>query len=565
VALFARLGSQPEPVQASLERFPELAGLLAGSLEAHRDGPLRIVQSLPERSEDRHAILSLYAHFCDASDATRLADLLRRDQGLVLRLIAHDALWPLLPWLLTVPDDPAVQKVYYDWLRKVFEEALESASHGDTAALDRAAALLEAHARRVCQLLKQDVAFRRAFLEKYWPRFDAAVRNAVNKTPPQPGGSSQEEVTERELAWFSYVADPRVWDYFHQLAGEGDLVFEVFDRWGLVAVDLALAPEYQDVRKRVLEALQKADELVIAALCDENLRKQPLFVELLKRDIRGGPLAKALHELQAAPAEAPRKLAYWQRLSDQALIEELGPPPEGPETWIPGYDVYHWLRKSSQAREMGWMDHLWAAVDVAEMLLIVKGTKVVASLGRSVGKTLARKGIQEGAELAAKASARKLLPLTFQHAAKTLRITLRNVTSHKLLQADITPIVRYTFQRLQQVGLGRKTFRYLTNLEARVFMRGDRRVVFRFADWFEKNSVMGRLLRETAETSGVDMVLRTQPGQEAIRAGIHAAEVGSEAAARQVQAWREHLSLWWIAVHTGAVDQDITNNKANRQ
>gem|GEM_PF-6367937 len=118
------------------------------------------------------------------------------------------------------------------------------------------------------------------------------------------GESGQDEVSERALVWFSNVFDPRVWDYFHQLAEEGDFVFEVFDRWGLVAVDLALAPEYREVRKGVLEALRKADEMVIEALRDENLRRQPLFVELLKRDIKGGPLAKALRELQAAPAEA---------------------------------------------------------------------------------------------------------------------------------------------------------------------------------------------------------------------------------------------------------------------
>jgi hypothetical protein len=565
VALFVRLGLQPEPVQASLVRFPELAGLLAGSLEAHRDGPLSIVQSLPESSIDRQAVLSLYAQFCDASDATRLAALLRRDQDLVLRLIAHDALSLLLPWLLTEPDNPEVRKVYHDWLRQVLNEALDSASHGDSAALDRAAALLVTHSGRVGELLNQDEAFRRAFLDKYWLRFAHTVRHALDKTPKQLGESGQDEVSERELVWFSYFCDPRVWDYFHQLAEEGDFVFEVFDRWGLVAVDLALAPEYREVRKGVLEALRKADEMVIEALRDENLRRQPLFVELLKRDIKGGPLAKALRELQAAPAEAPRKLAYWQRLSDQALIEELGPPPEGLKTWLPGYAIYYWLRKSSQGRELGWDDHLWAAVDMLQASFIAKGITLIGPLGRSIGKTLGRKGIQEGAELAAKASARKFSPLAFESVANGFRTIMRSVTSHELLQADITAITRFSFHNLQRIGLGGKTFKYLTGLEARVFMRADRRVVFGFADWFEKNSVMGRLLRETAENAGVDLTLSTPLGQEAVQAGIRAAKVGSEAAARQLKAWREHLSLWWIAVHTGALDEAIEDNKRNSQ
>ena len=590
VNLLARLGSQPEPVQTELVRSPELAGLLAGSLEAHKDGPLGIAQSLPPHTEDRQAILKLYELFSEAPDAIRLADLLHRDRDLVLRLIAHDALELALPWLLKTPEPPEVRKVYDAWVRQVFQQALESASQGDENALDRAIGLLDIHALRVCQLLQQDEDFRQAFLEKYWPRFETTVRNAILKASPRPAGSrevspkssqpsdesnpekvseadsQQHEVSEADIVWWNYVADPRVWDYFHQLADQGTIAFEVFDRWGLVAVDLVLAEEYRPIRGRVLEVLEKADERVIEALADENLRSQPLFVELMKRNIRGGPLAKALWELRVAPAEAPQKLAYWHRLSDQALIEELGPPPEGLKTWIPGYGVYYWVRKVTQGREMGWGDHIWAAVDTAEALFMVKGLKPAAStLGRSLGQTLVRRGIKEGGEWAAKAQARQLAPLVLKNAARTVRSQLRNITSRKLLQADITPMARYTLTRLRQVGIGRKTLQYLTDRDVRVLMRSDRRVVIRLPDWLKENSVIGRLLWVTAENAGFDLVLNSPAGQEAIQMVVQTAKVTSEAAAEQLQAWREHLALWWIAVHTGALDEAIAKGIKNKK
>lgn len=554
VALFGRLGSQSHIVQQRVVQVPDLVSLLAGSLEARKDGPQAILRSLPERAEERDAIRNLYGLFTEASDAVKLADALDHDRELVLRLTAHDPAMSLLPWLLQSLKDPDAQRVYSWWVREVIRQALDDSSQGDEKALARASTLLDVHALKVRELLERDALFRREFREKYWPRFAATLRNAQQKAEP----SSGEDISESDIAWSVNVFAPCVWDYFHQLAGQGDFIFEVFDRWGLVAVDLALTPEYRDVQARVLEALRVGDEQVIDALRDEALRKEPLFSALLKRDLGGGTLAAALHQLGEAPAQAPGKLRYWQTLSDTALIEELGPPPEGPKTWVPGYQLYyHLLRKSYQGRLIHSSDLLWAAVDIAEgLLIVVKGPARIATLGRSVAARLARRGLSEAAEVAGKASARQLAPLVLEDAAGVARRELKAVTaSRTLLQADVTEVMRYSFRRLQQLGFGRKTFTVFTGLEARVFMRSDRRVVFQVADLFDQGSILGRLLRETAVKAGFDMALRSPPGQMAVGEALRAASVSSEKAAEQLKAWRQHLSLWWIAVHTGALDR----------
>jgi len=84
-----------------------------------------------------------------------------------------------------------------------------------------------------------------------------------------------------------------------------------------------------------------------------------------------------------------------------------------------------------------------------------------------------------------------------------------------LTKVDVTEFVQWSFNKS---GLGRKSYRRLTGLEARVFMRGDARVVID-----PKRGPFGQLLQETAEEALVDTV-----GDVAERA------------------WAEHASSWWL-------------------
>jgi len=545
VDLLARLGSQPE-IQSGLSQIPELAGLLAGSMEARQDGPACILSTIPHHTEQRQAVLSLYALFCGPADSVKLADALRHDGDLILRLADQGAL-QLLSHILLTPADPDARNVYLVWVRDVLGEALVTFSQGDEGALDRAAAILDVHGVYIRDLLENDKVFRRLFAEKYWPPFAAALRKAQRR--PRSNDPGAGNVDEQDIVWANYAVEPRVWNYFHELRDCGDVAFEVFDRWGALAVHLVLAPEYRDIRERVVDALRAADELVIEALDDDNLRSRPLFTALLKRNLESHSLAKALHELRASPADAPRKLVYWNTLSDTALAEELGPPPEGPKTWIPGYSLYYWVRKKSQGRETSTMDAVFAIADAAELLSIaaevpVSITKIVGSRRAAM---LAKLGIKEAAEATEKTVARGLLPMIARDASALARNRLREPFFKRVLQVDVTEAVRYTFDVFRRLGLGRKTFRALTGLEARVFMRNDRRILLSLPGLLrlQRPSVVGRLLRETMEAATVDLAANTSPGQAVIQTSV-----------QQFEAWRQHLSLWWFAVNTGALDGD---------
>lgn len=546
VNLWGRLGTRPR-LQRVVERMPEFASLLAGALEAREDAGDLIAQSIPNDSESRQIVSCLYGMFPEASDSVLLADALQRDRDLILRLYNHGSPQALV-WLLKIPMGDEAARVYRQWVRGLLEEALDRrALHAEDDATERAIALLDIHAPAVSELLRKDELFRQKFLEAYWPRFCKALSIAARA----------EERGERDVLWMNYVGDPRVWRYYHELRDNGEDTYQVFERYGVVAVELMLAPEYRELRDEVFRFLRDSDERILAGLADHDLRSQPLFREFLRRKLPGWAVAQAVGLLLEKPAEAPRRLRYWQSLSDSALLEDLGPPPEGLKTWLPGYGLYYLAHKAAQGRDIGGADYVWAVADAATLAIPVGKP---ATLGRPLVQTAVRKGasraVVSGTEKAlAKAGTRAVAPLVINEAHLATRQKIVTALASKSLAAvDVTDAVRWSFGRLQSLGLGRKTFKALTGLEGRVFMRADRRVVLDVGKLFGGASAFGIVLRETAENAGFDLAMNTSVGQHVTQTGAMAVTQAPEIAAKQLEAWRQHLSAWWTALHTGAVD-----------
>jgi hypothetical protein len=518
LALWRRLGTIRH-AQPALVRRPELAGLLAGSLEIAADGPERILKAFELfNGEDDVAVLtSLYMLSAAPEDGVALARTLDRDGDLILRLCRRHA-WDAIVWFDDLPPDRAGRDDYRRWLRDIFESALNSA---DDEALDRAQALLVIHSGRIRKKFASDPEFRREFLPRYWPMFERVL-------------SAQSD----ELSWAVYVGDPRVWDLLIGYPEEGE---HVFRRHGALAVDLLVGDDYRECRQQVFDALQQGEnEAVIAALYDDELRQQPLFRKLMQRALPGDTLAAALYKLTADSADAPRLLRYYDQLSDTALIEEIGGAPEGGQTWIPGYAIYYLGKKYAQGREIEGMDVVLAAVDAAEVVFVAKGASRGLKLVQQGLKDSAKKrGLTKVAKAVETASARQLHPAALREGHKAVRKGLRESLRDKA-SLDVTDIVRFAFRKS---GIGRESFKRLTALEARVFMPADRRVVIDLAAMVGKDHVLGRFLAVSAVNAGVDIVLQTDTGQGAVHT-----------AAEKLQAWKQHVSVWWLAHATGTFE-----------
>ncbi len=177
---------------------------------------------------------------------------------------------------------------------------------------------------------------------------------------------------------------------------------------------------------------------------------------------------------------------------------------------------------------------------------------------RKGASQVALEGLQGALE---KAGAKAVAPLVMKEASGKARQAILAALSSKVA-VDVTVPTRWLFGRFQSLGLGRRVFRALTGLEARVFMRSDRRVVFDVAKLFPENSPFRTVLQETAVNTGFDAVANTA-SFEAVARGLSQAGADSAAtSAKQLKAWREHLSAWWSAVHTGALDAAL--NKGPR-
>jgi hypothetical protein len=574
---WARLGGKSEVLMA-LENHPELASLLAGSLEADPDAPLQILKTLPDHPEKRDLVLSLYALYPDPQAIVQWTRILEQEPTLILDLLrgGHPE---LIPFLTILPEDLGeAAPIYSQWVRDVIQWGEARSWQGDPYGWGRSLSLLVIHAPTVASQLRSDPEFRRNFLESYWPEFlrilesracvelpvdsgksreegqsSAGQENpATSGTNPSSEGSSpqglDQDLDEREeeeiwtevfrhSVWLAYAGDPRVWAFFHSYRKCGHAAFQAFEEFSGMAVELGLAPEYQDVKDRVFEALRTHDELVLFCLQDEELRRNPLFVRLLARPIPPSVLAHALSTLAARKNESGQLLQYWAQLSDAALVEELGPQPSGPITWIPLYGILNVARKVYQGREVTFGDIVWAAGDVAVFLpmggLTGQGAKLAA---RGLGGA-AKATSQVAARSLGKAALRATGRAGTRSAAKTLALWgVPRITRQLSAQSggNITPILEATDEVFRSLGIPSSSIPVLQRFEMNILLKGGR-VFFTPAT----RSAIGYLLRETAESGLAEGI------------GNLAGDFLDDMNAR----WRESLSLWWTAYYTGQIDK----------
>lgn len=531
IAVLARLGKHPY-AQQQLVQMPELAGLLAGSLEKNENGPELVLKTIPS-GDHRDLVLSLYCLSAMPSDCMLLAETLQSDRDVVIRLCEQDALDAIV-WLTSIPTDQAEVATYRTWVRSVLESALNAEDDDE---LDRAQTMLAIHASAILEKLEDAPHFQRKFLAEYWPAFNRILAQQTD-----------------ELGWGVFVSEPRVWNFFDEFGAAGQ---DLYSTHGPLAVDLLFMEDYRDCQKQVLEALTLGDELTIQSLYDPQLRSQPLFAKLLSRELPGGTLAKALHLLALRPSELPQLLSDWDELSDASLIEDLGPPPEGAQTWLPGYSIYYLAKKAGQGRDVTGMDVVFAAVDTVEVVFMAKGAgKGLKVIQQGVTKGLGKRGLVEAAEGVSKMSARELYPWVLREGHRVCRQAFTSIRERAVV--DVTEAVKFSFQKS---GMGRRTFKELSSLDARVFMRADRRVALDLGSVVESNHLVGRSLRVSAVNAGFDVSLRTRPGEATAESVVESGVAAKDFSEEQVKAWREHIAIWWLAANDGSLESSRSNQR----
>jgi hypothetical protein len=517
-----KLGKHPV-LFALFRKHPETAGLFVGDT----DHEARFKTFNDESCYI--TISSSYQQFCAPEDADKLTSALLDHGSLICKIGKRGVLGAAIPFIF--PNKTDAGQEYGRWLASSFGSALASM---DDERFDVFFSFISNKGQEIRQRMEREPLFLSQFRTTLWP---ALLRVVERHSYP---GNDFETLT----------SDDRLWDLLLRKDGE-----KLLDSWGLEAIDLltgnnALPRDFQDFAAKLM--LTGSPSSTISAM--KKYCHEPLFRQFMGRnDLSDSLRTKALARLDKADlCPQPIKcLETFIRLSPSALQSELGPDPtEGFMGWLPMYSSFYEFKKAAQGRDVDAVALGFAVFEVYSISTLGTGTAIVSSLkgvGKQAGTTIARKSMaQEGKEYIAKklgqgAADRARSQLIEAAAIKASQSTIRKEIQamaakwSNVMAMDITGPVRWVFSKS---GIGRESFKRLTKMDARIFMRSDRRILIHPekgpAAWFLKDTAAKAVLQK-----GKDYVTSTSVDKQTMLAVKKTAEDATKH-------WQENASAWWL-------------------
>ena len=502
-----RLGRVPQVFDV-LEHHPEAAGLLASA-----DDPVLVADSL---RDDRHydILSSLYVRYVAPEDSAALARAWTRHGDSIARL--SDRGLPGVELLFLGDEESPGAREYGRWLDDYCREQLVRSDEELAAAIG----LVLVHGVDLRRRLEDDVEFRRNFRETLWPRY---LRVA----------------SEAHLGLETFVWSPEIWDLLRLPEAE-----ELIRRWGLLPLDLLYSSQGaypEDLHPELIQLMLRGDNTTIRALYD--FRNEPLLYRILRRP--GLSDSTRLAFLDRLLSEGSEVLKRFDQLSDRAFREELGPPASGPVTWLPLYYTFYEVpKKILQGRPIPAIELFQAGADPI-LIWCLPGAKLPGKLPGPIKTTLVGQARQLATKQlgiqAEKMGEKELAPWLLTTVLTQIQQKIRTELARRST-VEITQPVRFLYETS---GLGRASFRRLTDLEARLFMRADARVFVRLDRAFAR-SVSGRFLGETAQAGGINAAIESPVGQTTIQGLATAGAEGGTKTVEGSRTWQKNVSAWWL-------------------
>lgn len=470
--------------QSYLALWPECAGLFATV-----DQPNQLAEIFRGcDEEDRNLLWTMFACHAGAEEANRLLTGLTRHRDAALKLARRGLLGSEIIFLEGDPLGRPGEREYHDWLADTMHLALDAPD--DELATMVNFLILGGHELR--ERLQQDDSFRARFRHQLWPTLREVARKAQHPI-------------------YHYLVDEHLWDVL--MLDRGDrLLFKM----GPAASDLFCGPHkyHPELHTKLTDALLAGNQDTLEFLLERRHRQNNDLKLLLNKAITPGQLADVLNRVkQAAPNDAAR-LRYYVKLPTDILQKDLLPPEDTILSWIPLYDTTGAIYKSFvEGRELTYNDWLNVGIDLADVALTAStfGTGKIVSVSLRVGHRTV-KMVMKGSR--ALGVARRLVkPPLRANAARLLARTAKSSTKSRFnlgmhknwfgtrfdvpTGIDVTKMVRETYHTS---GVGRKWFRRLTSLEARIFMRADARATLNL------DVVLARVLENHLESTSLNLI-----------------------------------------------------------
>lgn len=586
LAKWRRLG-KPE-FQNTLETEPALASLLASVLDVDAEGAWNIIQTIPPDEDRKIIVFGIYQLYAEPESAARAAVLLMDSEmrDYVIHLQKNS---PLELGLLDQLDDlkeledadADAGQIYRQWLCSVFDELLR-AEPGSPEELN-GLLNLDFFAERIrLQLQNEDETFRESF-PVYWEQYQTILQEMLSGLD----FTAENYAVEAEWVLDYYRQDPRVFEFLHHYR---DLnAVQLYVLYGPAASVILLSPELlepqnENARKKLVSLMLAENEdirqnFTFAFL--QGLAEQPgfisQFIKLLQKKVSDHAfycMAAQLAEANSSLSEkSPYQLTdYWLGLKDEVLESEFSETNPGLAQWIPGYDIARLVIRMGNGQKVTGWDVMFAGVDAAFIgvdaaaialspftgggsIIVAKGTAAGVRSGlKFASKAILKNTIKIGAKAGGKGIARKLTPKIVKESAMDCMRVLKNTYSNfskdcakELVKGHvpITDLVRFSFSRSH---LGRATYKKIIGLDARTFMRSDRRIFIDLKKIPKTTSgkIVKNLMNETAMACALGVALQTEPGQEIISGTVEKSRDAAKKSLEINQKWQKNLSLWWI-------------------
>lgn len=561
-----RLG-KPE-YQSGLKRHPEMATLLGSVLDVDPDGVSNVLKTLPDNSDDLMTMETIYQNLgSDPEGASWIAKLFQKESRRIrfIKLVQHsfpniEFIQFFAPLVSLEKQSPEAAEVYENWL---FNE-LDKVLNVEVDSWERQQTLLELtnFSSKISQMLVNDSSFRDDFL-RCWEDLESVIarldRHSFNSE------------NEYKDAVMCYLQDASALQLLHHYGEDGKKLFE---KYGTEACSLFLHPSVlnnskPEAKKRLLDLALSADAKLRQAIFRADIPKTPAFVKLFERNIDRIYMEKIINEMALANAgsgskSSPSLVAYWNRLDNNALIKELADQEPGIVEFIPGYDVYQLCSKVIDGREVSKSDIAFAALDAAftavDVITLGAGMVVVKGAqetGKAGAKVAAKSAVKSGEKAILEHVGKEITKEAVEKSSYQTVVAIKNATEYFSKQfanvakqgLDITKFTKYVYQKS---GLGTKQFKKMTDLDARIFMRSDRRVVIAVEKIPGKGKELLRnVMMDCAIGLGLATAISSDTGQTIIKKSgekISSAAESAQKSAKEIERlWKENLSLWWIA------------------
>lgn len=511
-----------------IEKHPEAAGIL---LLAHRrDDLATAILAAPEPDQDM--LVASYLFCVTGTEVEAWTKAVARHPGPIALFQHRCAALPyhgLFAYLgAASPLQADARDIYGKWLDEVL--ALPVISQSDERMHSRMS-FVATSGVEVRRRLQGNPAFRESFIKLIWPR----LRDSMIYLTQAQGKDSQDV--------FVYCGgEPLIWEFFKRQ--NSDILFR---QAGMDVVLLLEGPKslHPDVQEAAVEMLTKGFLDLPHHLLEYQGNARFLALARRLQAEEDWPLLNAVClRLDERGPQWPAEAAYLEGLSKSTLGEDIHP--KQPSSIIPGAALVSLGARFLDGRRVGAGDWLGAGLDIADIAV------AFATLGGSKALTTAAKGaVQQTLRSASRESVEKLAGRTVKDFLKTQSTEWTQDLAQEALKrlpenvrktiiqtgvVEITAPIKTGFQLSRNLGLGRDSFKKLTGLEPRVFMRQDGRVFVNFTNVITKPSPVASFLTRTLENG----VLLSPPVEE-----------GATKAATLLHMWKEDVSAWWIGHATG--------------